>query len=779
MLRPRARRWVLVAVVAVALLELAEASLAQTRRPPWLGVRAEARDDRWVVAWVLPDGRAWDAGVRPGDLLLAVDDRAAPSADQPLQLDGAHSLEVQSPAGRRLRASGDFAPTVSARRLLPFSVLAAAYAALGGAVFILASDLLAASAFLAFAAAAATMLLAAIATPHGAAWALAALHVGLVTFGATAVLLFLVFPVNRLRSRPGRLAALVCLGTHAVLLLFYAWTTTFAPAAYEAWRRLAFLLLVIDFFSASGFALRAARVGSPLGVQARRALVLVALGTAAGLTPPALLSLLPGLLGMEPLVPAHVAALSLVLVPASLSAAVVSRQFLGIRRLARRGLVALVVWVGLLAVYAVALKTLAPLLLGSLALAPAPGDGMILFIALVAGTFPLLQRALRRRLERALFHDVYDYADTLRQLGSEIVGLRGASAIATHVLARLGATLDLAWAAIELSGAAPSPGRYLWGDPPTGKRDPQPGLPLARDARESAEPAHQAPARSVPLVSEAGTIGQLIAGPKRRDIELLPEDHALLETLAPLVATALHNALLLQDLETQVAALAERERELAALSARLMRVQEEERRRLALDIHDDPLQRAILLVRQMSEEPPSPYVERRRRAVEEIIVSLKAICTELWPPALDHFGLAAGLEWLVNDVRARSDITVTFDVSTPTGEPFGRLPLDLEVALYRVAQEALNNCLKHARATHVRVALVQDESGVEIRVMDNGVGLPELPNRLDEAMPRLGILGMRERLKPWRGEVALEQCPEGGLCVTALVPQGGGHARPT
>jgi two-component system NarL family sensor kinase len=150
----------------------------------------------------------------------------------------------------------------------------------------------------------------------------------------------------------------------------------------------------------------------------------------------------------------------------------------------------------------------------------------------------------------------------------------------------------------------------------------------------------------VPLIADGETIGTLHVGAKRHDIDLLPEDRELITTVAPHLATALRNALLIRQLEAQVEALADRERSLATLDDRLLSVQEEERRRLALDLHDDPLQRAIQLSRELGAWVDCPQAERWQEIVEDIIASLRAICDGLHPPVLDDFGLPAGLEWL-------------------------------------------------------------------------------------------------------------------------------------
>ncbi|MBI4493320.1 MAG: hypothetical protein HY690_11085 [Chloroflexi bacterium] len=651
---------------------------------------------------------------------------------------------------------------------LSFLATAGCFVAVGGIVFVLAADIVAASVVLAFAVAAATALVAAIATPSGATWALGLEYVALVSFGATTFLLFLAFPINRLSVRSGRQSAVGCLVVHAALVLLYGWVLAFNSAAYDAVRNVLFSVLAADLVGASVLAVTALLGASPGQREARRALGLVALGTVAGLAPFCLLSLGPYLLGTGALVPPDIAILSIVLLPASLGGAVLSRQFLGIERLVRRGMLALIVWIGLLALYTVGLDVLERGAAGQSSFLAALLGSTVLSVALIAGTFPLVQAWLRRALERVLFHDVYDYAGTLRQLGGEIVCLSGVETIAQHVLGRLGRTLDLSWAAIALDADAPPPRLHRWGTCPAEVE----ALASAAEGGRGVQREGTA-AQLVPLVTERVAIGRLVLGPKRHDVDLSPEDSALVATLAPLVATALQNALLVRRLEAQVGALEERERALAALSAQLMHVQEEERRRIALDLHDDPLQRAILLARELKDAPQDRYIERCRRAVDEIIDALRAICTDLRPLALDDFGLAAGLEWLVNDVRARSDLAASLVVESTAQAPGGRLPADLEVALYRVAQEALNNCLKHAQATRVMVALSQNGEGIWLKVADNGQGHAAAADANGASSSHLGTLGMRERLKPWEGVLTLEADREGGTAVLAHIQLGG------
>jgi signal transduction histidine kinase len=342
-----------------------------------------------------------------------------------------------------------------------------------------------------------------------------------------------------------------------------------------------------------------------------------------------------------------------------------------------------------------------------------------------------------------------DHGHLLRQLGAEVAGLAGVDAVGEHLVARLGRALDVHWLAISLHARAPGT-VYRWGDCPDAVLDPSTG------------------AWRVPLVARRETIGALVLGPKRLHGQLVGEDVALISILAPLVATTLRTFSLIDQLERLAPTLGERERTLADLNVQLLRTQEDERRRIALDLHDDPLQRAILLAREMTGAPDDPTVQRWRAVVGEIIDGLRATSAALRPPNLDDFGLVAAIEWLADVVRARADLDLCLEAATAGGAPFGRLPAELELALFRIAQEALNNCLKHAQCTEVVVRLRREGPSIQLTVADDGRGCADDADDADGPL-HLGLLGMQERLRPWGGTVALSPREGGGTVVTAEV----------
>jgi signal transduction histidine kinase len=586
-------------------------------------------------------------------------------------------------------------------------------------------------------------------------------YLATVAFGASLLLLFFVFPINWLRHRKWRIFTVLALAPSFALMGAFLVATIVDPTLY-AWLKIAsYVVHSANLLGAIALIVVALVRSSPDQQAARRAMRIVWLGTAAGILPFLVLLVIPYFIGVKRLAPTPVATLSSVMIPISLGIAITSRQFLGITRLLRRGLVALIVWLVLLTGLSVSIRGFEQWREGRLVLRNETPFIMAVVVGIAAVMLWPAQSWLRRRLERTLFRDVYDYQETLRQLSREIVEIHGLEAIAEHVLRRLRDVMDLSWSRIELMTAA---GTQDFVSSP---------IPIETGRCSTTSSNLAAPEFRVPLVIEHETIGALSLGPKHHDIAHSPEDIALVTTLAPMIATACHSALLLRRLEAQVVVLVEREQALAALSAQLMQVQEEERRRIALDLHDDPLQRAILLARKITQTSPRFDRSRLREDAEEIINALRAICSGLRPPVLDDFGLVAGLESLVSEARARSDLNITFEIE-PRGASFGRLAPELETALYRVAQEALSNCIKHAQATEVEVTLGRTANCVTLRIHDNGQGGASDPAFAVDAS-HLGLLGMRERLQPWDGVVNVGSGASLGTTVLVTVPMKADH----
>jgi PAS domain S-box-containing protein len=196
------------------------------------------------------------------------------------------------------------------------------------------------------------------------------------------------------------------------------------------------------------------------------------------------------------------------------------------------------------------------------------------------------------------------------------------------------------------------------------------------------------------------------------------------------------------------------------LALRLENAQEEERRRIASDLHDDPIQvmsAVDLRLQTMMSDPAgvtASDLEALHETVEQAIDRLRSMVFELRPAALDREGLAAALRQYLDRLAGQTGWSVGFQ-DRLASEP----PVELRATLFRIAQEALMNARKHAGATHVEVTLADAGSGVALRVNDDGKGFdPEDPGRP-------GHLGLETSIE--RAELA------GGWCRITSEPGGG------
>jgi len=218
-----------------------------------------------------------------------------------------------------------------------------------------------------------------------------------------------------------------------------------------------------------------------------------------------------------------------------------------------------------------------------------------------------------------------------------------------------------------------------------------------------------------------------------------------------------------------------RAREQQAYAAHLVTLQEDERRRLAQDLHDDPLQTLTYLVRmleQLTEDPALPpdlavLVRRDGELATEVVDTLRTVIHGLRPPVLDDFGAVAALRQLVDEVRTRHCIPIAMRV---TGDQV-RLTAQSELTVYRVAQEALSNVVRHANATNTWIDLNFGED-VVLTVTDDGCGLPLPSSTSPTSGSGLGLIGMRERVNLVGGTLEVHERMPNGTVVRATLPCG-------
>ena len=212
----------------------------------------------------------------------------------------------------------------------------------------------------------------------------------------------------------------------------------------------------------------------------------------------------------------------------------------------------------------------------------------------------------------------------------------------------------------------------------------------------------------------------------------------------------------------------EAERELRGLSHGLVDAQEEERRKLSRELHDHVGQ--MLTAQRMSlarieraedDQGRAQALVDARSLTDELLQTVRDLSLGLRPSMLDDLGLTPALEWLVRDTQRRSQLPVRLSVSGPAA----RLEDEVRTCVYRIVQEALTNCIRHAAAAHISVTVAVDGRHVNVEVSDDGRGMPEVTQRRG-----LGLLGIEERARELGGTFAVERPRDGGTRVRVQLP---------
>jgi len=276
---------------------------------------------------------------------------------------------------------------------------------------------------------------------------------------------------------------------------------------------------------------------------------------------------------------------------------------------------------------------------------------------------------------------------------------------------------------------------------------------------------------SVPMASDrAGLVGVLNVHTLRKR-RFNDKDVRLLSTIGSLIAGSVHAARMHRSL-------AAREQAHERFAEQVIEAQEIERQRIAADIHDGISQRLVSLsfhldaASQALLETPllaADEVASARQLIDDALEEARIAIGALRPPILDDLGLRGGLTSLA---RSLPDLGVELNVSEQ------RLPEHVEVALYRIAQEALQNVVKHARATTVRVDFCCNASEALLSVRDDGVGFDGGRTLLREPAASYGMASMSERAELVGGRLEVRSSTGRGTTVKAVVPLWGSSPSP-
>ena len=685
------------------------------------------------MAWLHPGSTPWERGRRPGNPVLALDGRQPDARDAGVWTGGQIAVRV---------GTGGPAVVVDARSLLPghdtwpLLALSPWFLLLGTLVALRASHPEVGRATYALFASAAFSLALAPAAIAEVPLGMVAEFTATCLFAGYFVRFFLAFPVPR---GGARLRAAIWAAPLAVIALYLL--ELVRPTSYEPIDVAHLTLLLAYMLLGAGLLIHAFVTGRD--PEARRGLTIISASTVAAVLPFVALYLAPQLLRGTPLLPSEHAILALAILPASFAYAILRHRTLDVR-MAQRWLVHGLLW-GLLAALFTVVVFVRRWFLGPL-IEPYRTLALAALLALLATLFfRVLYDLMCLGIDRLLFKDSYEYGTALRRLSGDLAAMADLDSVGTALPLRIKQLLNLDFAALLV--------RDQQGLSVCGSAGMVDALLLADVTAAAAD------------VTDATQLVSLGHGYLR--VLLIPlHTH---ERLAGHQRQIVHNIQLVADLHGTIATLSAHQRAVEALNARLLRTQEEERALLAADLRDEPLQTALDIERQLAVTEQTPATIRHQARVRELIAQLRALCTRMRPAALDELGLHGALDLLALELGERG--TVVIELSPLTDLDGARLAAATELVLYRAAQEALHNALRHARAHRIWVTLRAGCDGLQLRVSDDGTGF-SVPGSFDHLANggHLGLAGLSYRVRQAGGQFTLRSTPGQGTVVGVDMP---------
>lgn len=289
----------------------------------------------------------------------------------------------------------------------------------------------------------------------------------------------------------------------------------------------------------------------------------------------------------------------------------------------------------------------------------------------------------------------------------------------------------------------------------------------------------------VPLITKGYALGSMCVG-TRENLKFDIEEQSLLTAIGNQIAIAVENARLYAEVQRK-------ERIRGELLTKALAAQEEERKRIARELHDDVSQSLTALLYEAEdglEMDAQPTTQKRLQSIcdltQHTLDNIHKLIFDLRPSMLDQLGLVPAVRWLAETRLETRGLRVTVNASSASMEKFSddhRLAPEIETGLYRVIQEAINNIARHAAARNVEISLELENETFRVSIIDDGIGfdwnelniaanknLEENNTDTPETMRGLGLMGMQERIELLGGELEILTTPGNGTQVHIHVP---------
>jgi len=618
---------------------------------------------------------------------------------------------------------------------------------------------------------------------YGPDWTKVGFQCGVLWLGALAVHLHVVFPVKF--QKYNRRAGYALVAASALFCILYVWNSVFSVEILQehvvsnifitifAIDMLAVIYLLTHSFRNATTALERYRIG------------LIVLSGLIGIIPVITLVIVPQVISDHPVVSFELAFLALLALPLGYGFAIYRYRLVGVKDTINRGLAIVLVILLLTGIYSLCFSLTSRFISPSLTQSPVWG---LVTTIILAGSAVKLYSGLTGFVNQLLYGGWYDFRTVVEQTRHSLTTTEhNLESIGASLAQVIGQSMRLDTAYLILpdrisftyehglsvrTETLPDVQKYDLGDFETlftnksndflpWKQEYATAYPWA--LRNGVHPSHAVPLKG----KEAQLLGVLFLGVKRDGEALSESDFGILKVVIHQAQLTLENVKLLEEAQKHL-------EKISRLHRQVLRGREEERKRLARDLHDMVIQSLAGLNYQMAEirtqlnGAQTENLVKAQTEVRELIGVLRQICNDLRPPTLDVLDFFEAIQSKISEVEENADFKVRAFIEGNENQEMGE---DVKLCIYRLVQESLVNVHKHAHADHVEVWVKVTSEQVSVMVTDNGKGFT-VPDRLELLVPdrHYGLIGIKEMVEAVNGCLSISSSPGQGCILSAQVP---------
>lgn len=618
---------------------------------------------------------------------------------------------------------------------------------------------------------------------YGPDWTKVGFHCGILWLGTLAVHLHVVFPVKVRNFSPRAGYALV---TASILFcLLHVWNSFAGVGLLQDHivSNIIFTIFAIDMLAVIYLLTRSFRNAAT--ALERYQVGLIVLSGMIGIVPVITLVIIPQVISGHPVVSFELAFLALLTLPLGYGFAIYRYRLVGVKDTINRGLAIVLVGLLLTGIYSLCFSLTSTFISPSLTQSPVWG---LVTTVILAGSAVKLYGGLTRFVNQLLYGGWYDFRTVVEQTRHSLTTTeQNQISIGASLTQVIGQSMRLETAHLILpdrirftyehdltvrTETLPDDQKCDFGDfEALFTNKPNDFLPWKQEyaaaypwaSKNGVHPTHMIPLKG----DDARLSGVLLLGVKRDGEPLSEPDFEILKVVIHQAQVTLENAKLLEEAQTHL-------EKISRLHRQVLRGREEERKRLARDLHDLVIQSLAGLNYQMAgirsqlNGAQTDNLVKVQTEIQEMIGVLRQICDDLRPPTLDVLNFFEAIQSKIYEVEENADFKVRVLIEGNENQEMGE---DVKLCIYRLVQESLINIYKHAHADHVEVWVKVTSEQVSVMVTDNGKGFT-VPDRLELLVPNrhYGLIGIKEMVEAVNGCLSISSSPGQGCILSAQVP---------